>query len=723
DSITFSLLWDNYDNVLTNQATIDGFIRFPSSSRIEAGIYNARADFNRGIWQITEPNLFISDSGFYRIEHFYISKGEEKFFVNGTISQDPSDTINLVFKDWSLSNFNPLLASSALEFDGIINGSFGMFRRDSIPNIFAAITIADFLFNGVYLGDADIQTRWLDADNSIAVNVGIFNKSELVNQYKVLDISGYYFPFNETRNFDLSITTQNLNISVMKPLLTSFSSNIAGFATGKLNLQGTIAEPLLTGSLKLQRAELKIDYLDVNYSFANEVIFEKDLIFFDQLTVYDPSSNQAVLKGGIRHKDFRDFRLDLSIEPDKFLGFNLNRYQNDIFYGRAFASGIVKLTGPFENISILVDVKTEKGTNVTIPVRYSVDVSHGDFIVFTNQADTLEKSFPDAPQVTGINLDIFMHITNDADIEIILPGSLGSIRANGQGNLRLGVDPNGYLTMEGSYTISSGLFFFSLEQLLNRRFEITEGSRIVWTGDINDAEVNITARYRIRTSLDGLGIAMLDSEVAGQKVAVNTDIRMTGNLFNPDLSFGITFPFLQEHYKQAVYAVLDTNDQDMMSQQAISLLVLNSFTSTGISGTNPVRASSIVSSTLSNMLSRISNDFSVGINYIPGDRVTDEQLELALSTQLLDDRLIIDGNIDVTGSNANTQQTSSIVGDVTIEYKLTPDGRFRVKAFNRSNDLSLYTDYAPYTQGVSIFYRREFNGIKDLFQRKKNRDK
>jgi hypothetical protein len=84
---------------------------------------------------------------------------------------------------------------------------------------------------------------------------------------------------------------------------------------------------------------------------------------------------------------------------------------------------------------------------------------------------------------------------------------------------------------------------------------------------------------------------------------------------------------------------------------------------------------------------------------------------------LLDDRLIIDGNIDVSGSNSSSQKTSSIVGDINIEYKLTPDGRFRVKAFNRSNDLSLFNDYAPYTQGVGVFYRKDFNNIHELFRK------
>lgn len=462
---------------------------------------------------------------------------------------------------------------------------------------------------------------------------------------------------------------------------------------------------------------MQVDYLNVIYSFSNEVVFNENIIQFNELTVFDPNSNTALLTGGIKHTYFQDMSLDLTIKPKKFMVMNLDRYQNEIFYGKAFATGEVRLSGPFTNISIEVDVKTEKDTKVSIPINYSVDVSQNDFITFTSEYDSIQVEDQREVQILGISLDIAMDITRDADIEIFLPGNIGNLRAKGDGKLRLGIDQFGYLTLNGSYVIRSGLFVFSLEQLVSRRFDILEGSKISWTGDIYDAEVSIIARYRLRTSLEGLGISMLDPDAASEKVIVNTDIRMTGNLFNPEMSFGITFPNMQEQTRQAVYAVLDTNDKGLMNQQAISLLVLGSFSSTGTGGTNPVNPAAIVSNTLSNMLSQISNDFNIGINYMPGDQVTSEQLEVALSTQLLDDRLIIDGNIDVSGSSSSSQKTSSIVGDINIEYKLTPDGRFRVKAFNRSNDLTLYNDYAPYTQGVGIFYRKEFNNLKELFRR------
>jgi len=118
-------------------------------------------------------------------------------------------------------------------------------------------------------------------------------------------------------------------------------------------------------------------------------------------------------------------------------------------------------------------------------------------------------------------------------------------------------------------------------------------------------------------------------------------------------------------------------------------------------------------------LSQISNDFDIGINYRPGDLISSQELEVALSTQLFNDRVSIDGNLGMAGQNpalAN-RRTSSIVGDINVEVKITPEGRFRVKAFNRPNAFEFLENQAPYTQGVGVFYRREFDSFMDLLRR------
>lgn len=717
DSIKYTIKWDNNIPSAPNHGDIDGFVRFKTMKSLEAGISNGEAYLNGNHWKVQEENLFTLDSTSIGIRNFNIAKGNENFILDGKLTNQAGDTLSLYFKKWSLANFNPFLESIPLELAGITNGRFGIYRNGSVTNIFAGINISDFSINKVFFGDAEFKTHWLESDQALAVDMNIFSKGSGDDLYKIIGVNGFYYPFDKKKNFDFDIVAQNLNISVLEPLLESFSSHIEGFASGKLTLHGTNAKPVILGKVKLQRAAMMVDYLNVVYSFSNEVEFTENMIQFNELTVFDPNSNTAVLSGGIKHNYFKNMRLDLTIKPDHFMAMDLNRYQNEMFYGKAFATGTIKLTGPFENIAIDVDAKTEKGTKVSIPLNYSVDVSQNDFIVFSNKADTVPVHHENELQIFGISLNIGMNITNDADIEIFLPGNIGNIRAKGSGKLRMGIDPNGYLTLSGSYVIHTGQFVFSLEKLVSRRFDILEGSKISWTGDIYNADVSIIARYRLRTTLAGLGISMIDPEASTQKVVVYTDIRMSGNLFNPDLDFGIYFPNMQEQTKQTVYAVLDTNDKGLMNQQAISLLVLGSFSSTGTGGTNPVNPAAIVSSTLSNMLSQISNGFNIGINYVPGDQVTSEQLGVALSTQLLDDRLTIDGNIDMSGANPSSQKTSSIVGDINVEYKLTPDGRFRLKAFNRSNDLTFFNDYAPYTQGVGVFYRKEFNNLEELFTR------
>lgn len=723
NDLYYAVQWNNDDPLKTNAGEFEGYARLLPDGAVETGLRNAQANINGHQWMISDLNIIRMDSASVGVKNFEIYGANEHFIIDGVLSHSAEDTLSLYFRNWELSNFNPILENYSLALGGEINGHFGLFRHEKKVNIFSALNVNDFTLNEVYLGEMDFDTRWIQSERALAVDLNLFSEGNTNEHFKILGVNGVYYPMDKKRNFDFDIIAKNLDISVLKPFLTSFSSKLAGYTTGRLKLAGTNADPVVMGRLRLQRAEMNVDYLNVTYSFSNEVVFTENGILFNELQAYDPNSQKALISGGIYHDHFRDMQMDITILPDQFMAINLNRYQNEVFYGKAYATGTVHLSGPFDNLSISADVLTEKGSAITIPINYSVDVSENDFIIFSDSRDTVVDDNNREKQVSGLALDLGMNITKDADIEIILPGNIGSIAANGDGNLRLGVDPYGYLNLTGSYVIRSGLFVFSLEQLVSRRFEILEGSSISWTGDIYDAEVSISARYRLRTDLNGLGISMIDPDAANQKVIVNTDIRMSGNLFNPDLKFGITFPNMQEQTRQAVYAVLDTNDLGLMNQQAISLLVLGSFSSTGTGGSNLVNPASIVSNTLSNMLSQINNDFNIGINYMPGDQVSAEQLEVALSTQLLDDRLIIDGNIDVSGSNANTQKTSSIVGDINIEYKLSPDGRFRVKAFNRSNDLSLFNDYAPFTQGIGVFYRKEFDNLRDLFTPRKPKEK
>jgi hypothetical protein len=128
----------------------------------------------------------------------------------------------------------------------------------------------------------------------------------------------------------------------------------------------------------------------------------------------------------------------------------------------------------------------------------------------------------------------------------------------------------------------------------------------------------------------------------------------------------------------------------------------------------------LLTNQLSNWASQISDQFDVNVSYNPGDQVTNDQIEVGVQTSILNNRILI----DVSGGTANTptngQNTTNIVGDFNVEYMASKDGRFKLKAFNRSNNNTLINNInSNYTQGVGVFYRQEFNSFKELFRRKK----
>jgi hypothetical protein len=81
--------------------------------------------------------------------------------------------------------------------------------------------------------------------------------------------------------------------------------------------------------------------------------------------------------------------------------------------------------------------------------------------------------------------------------------------------------------------------------------------------------------------------------------------------------------------------------------------------------------------------------------------------------------LSIDGNFGVA-NNQQTAAASSLV-DVNVEYKLTNNGKFRVKAYNKPNDFINYFTQGYNRQGVGLIYKEEFYTIGELISRKRKK--
>jgi hypothetical protein len=488
--------------------------------------------------------------------------------------------------------------------------------------------------------------------------------------------------------------------------------------------------PQLVGSVKVRMTEFRINFLNTLYSISDNIEFGPGYIGFDNVTLYDTTGHMAKVNGKIYHKLFQDLRLDLEVTPFDFVGMSNTAAQSPLFYGVAVATGTARITGPADDILLDVKARTDKGTRAYIPISYAADVSDNDYIHFvTNRPDTIPSTLPvqSLPVATagGFTLNFDLDVTDDASIQIFLPMQMGNIRVSGDGLMKMGLNSKGDFTINGIYTMNNGSFLFSMKNLINRTFRILGGSTIAWTGDLYDARVNIRATYQVRPKLGGLPTLTGDTSLYDQRVPVDCIIRLTGNLFNPDIRFSLDMPDASDEVKSLVFNAIDTTNEVLMTQQMISLLVLNSFsfntTGSSVASSMGLTTYDIIANQLSNWLSQISEQFDIGVNYKKGTTLTPEQVELALSTQLFNDRVYVNSAFGVGTYGSSAGQASQLVGDVLIEVKITPDGRFRVRAYNKTNTGNLLNDNTPYTQGVGLSYSKDFNNLGDLFHRKRKK--
>jgi hypothetical protein len=311
-----------------------------------------------------------------------------------------------------------------------------------------------------------------------------------------------------------------------------------------------------------------------------------------------------------------------------------------------------------------------------------------------------------------------MDITPDAQVQIFLPYQMGNIRSSGTGNMKMHYSSAGDFTMFGDYMTGQGTFLFTLQNMINRPFSLLPGGVIRWSGDPYNAQIDVQAVYRTRVTLNSL--PNISDEFRNRRYPVECIIYLRNSLMNPEISFGIRMPNVDEEIQRQVFMAVDTTNEVIMSHQMISLLVVNSFNfrpEQTMASTLGSSSFELLSNQLNSWLSQISKDFDIGINYRPGDQLSSEELELALSTQLFDDRVVIDGNLGMISEHRTQQNASNFIGDINVEIKMTRDGRFRVRAFNKYNDfMDITRRDAPYTQGVGAFYRREFDRFPDLFK-------
>ncbi len=724
DTAGIYLRWNNWQD-LQYKGSINALARItrPTGNlhpHVEIGIRPSDIVTNDTMWTI-QPGIINIDSTSLKFNNLAINHKNEYLRIDGALSENPADELHVMFNRFNLANLNGITATSGYYLGGTLNGDATLAHFYSNPLFTSLLKIDSLVINNEMLGSTQISSSWDDPRKAI-----VLDAYALRDNLKTINIKGEYLPADQGK-LDFNLDLEKLRLNLFNPYVRTIFSDLRGIASGKATLTGTLSKPLLNGEFNLQKTSFTVNYLKTRYNFSEKVQIENNNIYFKDIRVYDPKGNSAYLNGAIRNRYLKDFVLDLNIRSDNFLCLNTTLADNKLFYGTAYATGVIKITGPPKSIFMDITATTEKNTSVKIPLSNSGELNEYPYIKVNdlgNESRAKDKESEYQVDLSGIQIRFKLIVTPDADVQIIIDPKLGEIiKGKGYGNLDMRINTSGNFLMSGDYVIEQGDYLFTLQKLINKKLTIEPGGTIHWDGDPLDATIDIIANYRTKASLSDL----LGTET-DQKVIVDDRVTMTGKLMSPDIKYDIYLPNADEETRMKVSGAMTTSEEQ--SRQFISLLMTNRFylnqdrkgQITGNTAASPyagaagVNFSELLSNQLSNWLSQIVNDMDVDINYRSNREMNSDEVQLALSYPLFNDRLTINGSVDLS-TNAAKNATDEIVGEFDIDYKLTKNGKLKLKTYNHANNDMVYEGNSTYTQGLGLTYKEEFNTFGELWRR------
>ncbi len=701
---------------------------------------NVKSDTTRNVpWYDIEmfPSKIMFKQINYEIDHCHINKdtsawtfNDFRFYIdkhsliaNGVISNNPDDALNMSFNEIDLNSFNIFARTKRIEINGMLSGTAVLKNLYHEPLFTTDLSVDTFYLNKEEIGKTYIISNWNSQDQRIN-----FNVTGMRGALKTIEMEGSYVP--KTDFLDVSIDLNKLRLNILNPYLGAILKDIRGLASGKAQVNGKMNDLHLNGELLVQKGSFIVDVIKTKYSFTTSIKALDNKLLFENALFNDPNGASAYLNGFVFFDKLKSINMDLTISATNFMGLNTKQKDNELFYGTIYASGVVTIKGPPQKVIMEVSAKTEAKSEFYISMTSGEDVTEKNFIKFVGhqpieiKKNRIQKEKLDI-EPSGFELKMDIEATPLVKMEIIFDPKVGDvIRGNGKGNLKMDYGPAGF-NIYGTYEIEKGDYLFTLQNLINKKFEVEKGGSITWNGDVYEAVINMVAVYKLKAPLSNL---LNDTaQVYKKRVPVECRISLDQKLMKPEISYDISFPTLDAETINRIESAINTDEKK--SEQFLSLIVLNNFYKDqnasgaiqqnnydmGVAGAG-VTATELLSNQLSNWFSQISDDVDVGVNWRPGNEVSTDEVELALTTHLLNDRVSINGNLDVGGNQtttSSTNSTSNIVGDFNVDVKLNKKGTISVKAFNKENDKLIYEN-SQYTQGVGLVYREEFNSVGDL---------
>ncbi len=737
-----------------NKYMFSGILSQPSLDNYTFQLKPDSLMLNYEPWSVNANNSIQLLNGDLVANQFVLNKGEQQLSLN-SIGSGTNRPLSIDFKNFKIATLAAFVQSDSLLVNGDVNGNILVKNYKVQPTFTSDLTINDLSIYKDTLGNVTARVSNTTA-NVYNANIVLTGRGNDLNASGV-----YYVRPNNKSSFDFNVDIIKLQLASLEGASLGAIRNATGSLSGNISLKGTLEDPDLLGKINFDNTAFTLSALGSYFRINNEnLTIDNNGFAFDSFIVKDSADNELIVDGRVNTADFTNYAFDLKVNADNFQVLNTTKKDNKIFYGKMVLSTAINIRGtnhqPVVDGSLTVNDKTI--FTVVLPQAQPGVVEREGIVRFVDMDAMPEDSLfllpYDSLNVSRlVGFDISTNITIDRNAEfnlIVDEGNGDFINMKGEGLLNAGIDPSGKVTLVGSYELDEGSYEISFN-FLKRKFEIQKGSRILWTGEPTNADINVSGVYIANAS----PIDLVQNQLSGDNALKNTYrqrlpfevwLTLRGELLKPSIIFDIRLPEDRNYIvDRSIIEVVQNKllqireEPGEINKQVFALLLLNRFVNEnpfdnsngGLDAGEFARQS--VSKLLSEQLNNLAGGLVAGVDinfdlvtaadYTTGEKRSRTDFTVGLTKQLLGDRLTISvgSNFELEGPKpVQGRSNNHIAGNVAVDYKLSRDGRYVLRAYRKNEYEGVIEGYIVET-GLGFIINVNYDRFRELLQRSKRK--
>lgn len=711
-----------YDTRLTNP-----YLTFPS-----ALIFKGEA------WDVNTNNALFLTAPHFAGSYIQLQNGAKLLKFSAGSADSNGLPYQLQLDDIDLSPLTALLKADSSFLKGSVDGSISVNELQPLA-LTARVTIDDLELKGTPMGRLAAEIR-NESNGQYQLKANLDHAG-----HQFVNASGTYNPAKGTGV--VAVKVDSLSLVPLNNFLDGEVDSLQGALGGLVTIKIDTTNTSFNGRLSIDSSALGIPVTGTHIKVVQGgLAFKGNKIELDNIVLTDGLKGQGKITGSVDFTDKRDLHYKLKLDAKKFKTINELQKREQIIYGSGKTDVNLDMSGNLKQFRLTGGVELNDSSEVYYRSKVITKPSFGEGLLEFATPQNLEKeeNAYEAKLISKL-INTNISVSPSTTLNLILDEYKGEkVVVRGKSNLNYSQHAGGEMQLNGKYEVTSGNYTLIVGNNIKREFALESGGTIQWLGNVYEPICDLTAVYKVTASVSTLMQGTSTSEEIGRrKFDFLVKLKLKGSLTKPEISFELGMNEKdQDAFDGTVYSKIKeiNNSPSDVTKQVMSLLVLNAFM-----GDSPFGSLTQFSNTgleagayntIGNMLTQQLNtllagmiktvDITLGVDWsesVDGGRSsTRSDIRLGLGKSLFDHRLnlYVGNNFGVETASGKNSGISGLANDVSIEYLLTPDGKYRIKGYHvRDNELTLHGEHMETGVKFTIVWEFDLHDLKTTRTRKK----